>query len=155
MKLETIPHTLQGKNFSDDRGLVKFCNDFNPSEAGIKRIYEIHHKEKGFVRCWHGHKVESKYVTVSKGTFRVVLSKIIWEAGKHYLGKEKQTFFLSEDSPSYLFIPVGYYNGFQNITREGIIRFYSTTTLEESKDDDYRRGPDPWEAQIWSLTNYR
>jgi len=37
-----------------------------------------------------------------------------------------------------LFIPPNKYNGFQTLTYDAIIMFFSTVTMEEAKDDDFR-----------------
>ena len=50
----------------DDRGTVRFVNDFDFN--GVKRFYQVENHQKGFIRAWHGHKKESKYVYVSSGT---------------------------------------------------------------------------------------
>jgi dTDP-4-dehydrorhamnose 3,5-epimerase len=56
-------------------------------------------------------------------------------------------FVLSSQSPSVLYIPPGYANGFKNLEDETIIMFFSTSTLEESKGDDIRFEWDKW--NIW------
>jgi len=50
----------------DDRGSVRFVNDFN--FENVKRFYQVENHRKGFIRAWHGHKKEGKYVYVSSGT---------------------------------------------------------------------------------------
>jgi len=46
-----------------------------------------------------------------------------------------------------LCVPPGYANGFKTLEDNTIIMFYSTSTLEESKGDDYRFDWDKWD--IW------
>jgi len=112
----------------DDRGSVTFVNDFD--FKGVKRFYMVQNHEKGFVRAWHGHKKESKYVLVTRGTIRLILVDMETEAQEEYV--------LSDKKPQILYIPAGFYNGFQTLTDDAQVMFFSTTTLEESKDDDYR-----------------
>lgn len=50
----------------DDRGSVTFVNDFNFSD--VKRFYIVENHRVGFIRAWHGHEKEGKYVFVVKGT---------------------------------------------------------------------------------------
>ncbi len=58
----------------DGRGELLFCNDFNMSN--IKRFYQITNFKNPFVRAWHGHKFEDKYIIVSKGTALLAVVKI-------------------------------------------------------------------------------
>ena len=53
----------QGGLFSDDRGHLRFVNDFN--FEGVKRFYQVENHSKNFIRAWHGHEKEGKYVYVS------------------------------------------------------------------------------------------
>ena len=57
---------LKGDSFIDDRGKIKFVNLFNFS--GIKRFYQVENHNSGFIRAWHGHKFEEKFVYVAKGS---------------------------------------------------------------------------------------
>jgi dTDP-4-dehydrorhamnose 3,5-epimerase-like enzyme len=59
-------------------------------------------------------------------------------------------FTLSEKSPSVLFIPAGYANGFMSLTDDCKIIVFSTSTIEESLKDDFRfnaRYWDPWKVE--------
>ena len=120
---------LNGGIFVDDRGPLRFVNDFN--FEGVKRFYQVENFERGFIRAWHGHKYESKYVYVVKGS--------AWVAA---IDMEDTTaiekFVLSDKSPKILFIPAGKYNGFQTLEENTTIIFFSTSTIEESKGDDFR-----------------
>ena len=49
----------------DGRGELLFCNDFNMST--IKRFYQIKNFKNPFVRAWHGHKFEDKYIISREG----------------------------------------------------------------------------------------
>ena len=59
---------FEGKVFVDDRGSLRFFNDFNFQEARIKRFYQVENHEQGFIRAWHGHKIEGKYAYVPRGS---------------------------------------------------------------------------------------
>lgn len=120
---------LTGGVFVDDRGPLRFVNEFN--FEGVKRFYQVENHERGFIRAWHGHKKEGKYVYVAKGSAWI---------GTVDMDDEKQAerYVLSDKSPKVLFIPPGKYNGFQTLEEGTIILFFSTATTEESKGDDYR-----------------
>jgi dTDP-4-dehydrorhamnose 3,5-epimerase len=119
----------------DDRGSVTFCNDFDFKD--VKRFYMVSNHDKGFVRAWHGHKKEGKYAFVTKGAVKLAVVQMEGDTGA--------THILSATKPQILWIPPGYYNGFRTLTDDAQIIFFSTVTMEEAKDDDYRKPADTWE----------
>ena len=120
---------LNGGVFVDDRGPLRFVNDFN--FEGVKRFYQVENHERGFIRAWHGHKKEGKYVYVAKGS--------AWIGVVDMETFNNERYILSDKSPKVLFIPPGNYNGFQTLEEGTIILFFSTLTTEESKGDDFRK----------------
>ena len=138
----------------DDRGSVRFVNDFNFS--GVKRFYQVDNHKQGFIRAWHGHLGEGKYVYVAKGSALVgavemeVRESIEGVANDGLITPEGEVFkcVLSSQCPKVLWIPPGYANGFMNLTEDTIIQFFSTSTLEESLGDDIRFPYDRWD--IWN-----
>ncbi len=129
----------------DDRGLVGFVNDFN--FEGIKRFYWVSNHRSGFVRAWHAHRFEEKFVMVVQGSALIGAVEIDnWESPS----KESDVFkyVLTDQKPSVLRIPAGYANGFMSLTQDTKLIFYSTSTLEESHGDDIRFDAyywNPWE----------
>lgn len=121
----------------DDRGSVTFVNDFNFSD--VKRFYVVENHRVGFIRAWHGHQKEGKYVFVIKGTAVVGAVKLD--------SNDPQKYILSDRSPKILYIPPGYANGFKTLEEDTRIIFYSTSTLQESLGDDIRFPFDKWD--IW------
>ena len=51
----------------DDRGEITYCNSFNFLKNKIKRFYLIKNNNINFIRAWHGHKKEEKYLLVLHG----------------------------------------------------------------------------------------
>jgi len=121
---------INGGIFIDDRGPLRFVNDFNFND--VKRFYQVENHEKGFIRAWHGHKKEGKYVYVVKGTAMIRTIDIDNES-------RTEKYVLSDKQPKILFIPPGKYNGFQTLEEGTILFFFSTSTTEESEGDDYRQ----------------
>ena len=141
----TLPNLIQGAVTADDRGEVSFVNDF--AFDRVKRFYVVSNHRTGFVRAWHGHKHEEKYITVVSGAAVVCAVKIDnWE---HPSKKsEVHRYVLSAAKPGVLYIPKGYANGFMTLTRDTKLIFFSTASLEESLKDDTRfesRYWDPWQ----------
>jgi dTDP-4-dehydrorhamnose 3,5-epimerase len=128
---------LNGGIAVDDRGSVRFVNDFNFD--GVKRFYQVENHRRGFIRAWHGHKKEGKYVYVTSGS--VLLGVVNMET------EEVSKFVLTDKSPKILWIPPGYYNGFKSLEENTKIIFFSTSTLEESLGDDIREEHNKWD--IW------
>ena len=122
----------------DDRGKVTFVNEF---PEGIKRMYIVENFQKDFIRAWHGHKKEAKYVFVIKGAS--IVGTVDMES------EEVERFVLSDQKSQMLYIPPGYYNGFKTLTDDTVVGFLSTTTLEEAKEDDFRKDADTWD--IWEV----
>lgn len=142
--MENGPKLIKGGLAVDDRGVVSFVNDFNFQD--VKRFYAVENHKQGFIRAWHGHKNEGKYVLLSKGSALVCAVEIDnWENPSKNL--EVHRFILSDKNPSILFIPKGYANGFMSLSEDAKLIFFSTSTLEESLGDDFRfesRYWDPW-----------
>ena len=128
---------LNGGIAVDDRGSLRFVNDFDFKD--VKRFYQVENHRQGFIRAWHGHKKEGKYVYVVNGSALVGIVNMETE--------EINKFVLSDKQPKILWIPPGNYNGFKSLEENTQIIFFSTTTLEESKGDDIRQPYDKW--NIW------
>jgi dTDP-4-dehydrorhamnose 3,5-epimerase len=130
---------FEGRIIADDRGIVRFINDF--SFEGVKRFYQVENHRSGFIRAWHGHRFEGKYIYVVTGA---VLIGVV-ELDKENAIPEK--FVLSEEIPRILWIPPNNANGLMTLREDTRIIFYSTSTLEESMGDDIRFPYDKWD--IW------
>jgi len=140
--MDTEIKIMNGEIAVDDRGTVSFVNDFD--FEGVRRFYQLSNHDINYIRAWHGHMKEGKYVYVSKGSALV---------GVVNLGTEEiKKFVLSDKSPKILWIPPGNANGFMNLEQDTRILFFSTSTLEESLSDDVRFDYDKWD--IWDK-NYR
>lgn len=134
---------------TDDRGSVRFVNDFNFKD--VKRFYQVQNHQTGFIRAWHAHEKEAKYAYVAKGTallgaVPLDIMRDIKTKKDNYLKiepvilKDYRIFktVLSSNNPKVVFIPSGYANGFKSLEPDTIIQFFSTSTLQESLGDDIR-----------------
>lgn len=139
------PFIIDGDLSVDDRGELMFVNKFNMES--VKRFYVVSNHKQGFIRAWHAHKIESKYVFIVNGTALISTVQIDdWENPSSSLQVDK--FVLTSKKPSILYIPSGYANGFKTLSTYTKIIFFSTSTLKESIDDDYRFDAykwNPWE----------
>lgn len=130
---------LNGGVAVDDRGQLSFVNDFD--FKNVKRFYMVENHRKGFIRAWHGHDKEGKYVFVSSGAILIGAVNMKTE--------EIDRRILSCKKPQILYIPPGYANGFMNLQDSTKVLFFSTSTLEESMGDDIRFEWDKWD--IWNI----
>lgn len=145
-KLPVEPTIIEGGLAVDDRGQVSFINGFD--FAGVKRFYMVSNHAQGFVRAWHAHKKEAKYVLVVKGAAKIGAVEIDnWD--KPSKESKVYQYVLSEKNPKVLYIPSGYANGFMSLTSDTQIIFFSTSTLDESLGDDFRYDARYWD--IWSV----
>lgn len=132
----------QGGISVDDRGSVRFVNEFQ--FQNVKRFYQVENHKSGFIRAWHGHRLEGKYVYVLQGSILLGTVDMISEKINKYI--------LTDKNPKILWIPPGFYNGFKTLEESTKVMFFSTSTLEESLNDDIRFDFDKW--NIWE-ENYR
>ena len=114
----------------------------------MKRFYVVANHRQGFVRAWHAHRREAKYVTVVTGAAVVAAVRIDdWENPSREA--PVQRFVLTAEKPSVLFIPPGYANGFMSLTQDARLVFFSTSSVEESRGDDIRFDARHWD--VWTV----
>ena len=137
------PVLMAGGLAADDRGELGFVNDFR--FTGVQRFYTVANYRQGFIRAWHGHKREAKYVTAVSGAAVVGAVRVDnWDEPSRDLPVDR--FVLSALKPSVLFIPSGFANGFMSLTSDLKLMFFSTSSLEESQGDDFR-----FDARYWDI----
>ena len=142
-KQEEVVRLIEGGLAVDDRGTVSFINDFDFS--GIKRFYVVTNHRAGFVRAWHAHRHEAKYVTVLRGAAVIGAVKIDdWK--KPSRDAQVHRYVLSANKPSLVYVPAGYANGFMSLLEDTILVVFSTATVEESRRDDAR-----YDARYWDI----
>lgn len=137
------PSLIEGGLAVDDRGKVFFVNDF--SFDHVKRFYMVSNHHANFVRAWHAHRKEAKYVMVVDGSAIVAAVPIDnWEEPSKNVHIHR--YILSAENPGILYVPAGFANGFMTLTKNAKIMFFSTASLEESKGDDIR-----YDARYWDV----
>jgi len=140
------PRLIEGSLSVDDRGSVGFVNEFD--FRGVKRFYTVSNHAAGFVRAWHAHRREAKYVTVLRGAAVIGAVKIDdWENPSPEAFVHR--FVLSAFKPAVVFVPPGYANGFMSLTEDTLLAFFSTAAFEDSRQDDVRFDAHRWD--IWNV----
>jgi len=143
-------HLIPGGIAVDDRGALTFANDFN--FYGVKRFYQVQNFSTSTIRAFHGHLHEAKYIYVAKGS-AIVAAVELDDIESPSKNQKVNRFILSDKSPQILFIPPKYANGFRPLEEDTRILFFSTSSLEESKGDDYRFPVDYWGKEVWEVEN--
>jgi len=136
-----IPTIIKGGSFSDERGTMRFVNDFRFNE--VKRFYFIRHPDTKVIRAWQGHKSEKKYFYPISGSFVIAWVKIDdFENPADDLIPEYH--ILSANNGEILSIPKGYANGLKALEPDSEIMIFSDTSLEDSVKENIRYPADKW-----------
>jgi dTDP-4-dehydrorhamnose 3,5-epimerase-like enzyme len=142
------PYIIKGGVAVDDRGVVTFCNEFDMTP--IKRFYMLENHTEGFVRAWHGHLKEAKWVTVLSGTAIVGAVRVVIEEDLHsHLEKDYYRYVLHANG-DVLYIPPGYANGCKNLVDNTLVMHFSNMGLGEAEYDDFRFAADSVPG-IWTV----
>ncbi len=139
------PKIISGSRIFDNRGSVRFNN--NLSFDNIKRFYTVHNYNKNFIRAWHGHFKEEKFIGCIKGTFQVSAVKIDKKTKPNKKSKV-YSFVLNQSNNDFLYIPKGFANGSMSLEDNSELLIFSTSTLKESLNDDFRFKNDYWNPWI-------
>tara|TARA_B100000989_G_scaffold125526_1_gene93056 strand:- start:15377 stop:15799 length:423 start_codon:yes stop_codon:yes gene_type:complete len=129
------PLLYEGGVSFDQRGSVSYNNKLLLNK--VKRFYVVQNKKNNFVRAWHGHKNEAKYIMCIKGRLKVSAVKI-----KNFKKPNKKSkvysWIINEKKPSVVYIPPGHANGTKSLLKGTKIFVLSTLSLEKSLKDDFR-----------------
>lgn len=131
-KDKMIPEITQGGRHIDSRGTLFYNNDFDASV--IKRIYVIENGSTDFVRAWQGHKVEQRWFSVIKGSFRIQLIAIDhWDNPSKDL--DRLTFVINSEKLDVLHVPQGYVSSIQSLETNSKLLVLADYSLGEVKDE--------------------
>lgn len=135
------PGIICGGRFSDERGELKFVNDFDPQL--VKRFYTIKNDSLDTIRAWQGNRIESKYFHVVSGKFIICLVKIDnWDTPTDDLPVYE--YILSAEKSEILYVPAGYANGIKSLENNSNLLVFSSHSLAQAKRGSYRYEADKW-----------
>jgi dTDP-4-dehydrorhamnose 3,5-epimerase-like enzyme len=143
---EKSPEFVDGGVSFDDRGMLSFQNWLPFRFMKVRRFYMAENFSTKTIRAFHGHKVEEKFVFVVSGS--IIMNVFPMDTMDH-----PERFILSSKKPGLLIIPAGYANGFRALEPNTRVIFFSTTTLDEAKLDDYRFPYDKFGKEIWEAVS--
>ena len=129
---------ITGGHFTDQRGLLRFVNDFDMRQ--IRRMYLIE-PTFGQIRAWQGHKKEQKWFFVLEGSF------LIQTVSMHEQHVRSKMIVLAVDN-TVIHIASGNYNGFEALAEGSKMLVFSDNTIDEASSDDFRMSLDElaWNA---------
>ncbi len=137
---------LEGGIAEDKRGSVSFVNAF--TFKNVKRFYRIQNSLENPIRAFHGHMKEAKYFYVASGSI-ILCAVPLDNPNKPSKETKVQKYVLSAKKPTVLYIPPGYANGFKSLEPQTIVIVFSTASLQESLDDDFRYPANYWGEKLW------
>lgn len=145
-----IPTITEGNSHKDNRGILFFNNDFDASL--IKRMYLTENHSTDFVRGWQGHKIEQRWFTAVKGSFRIQLIAIDdWDNPSKEL--ERYTFIVADKKLDVLHIPMGYVTSIQALEENSRLLVMADYFLGEIQDE-YRFEIDYFSSQQSTIGIY-
>ncbi len=147
--MENMPEILRGGVAVDDRGTLSYLNV--APLANYVRMYLVENFTTDTIRAFHGHKLEEKAALVVSGSAIVVVAKLDANGGLEAESDERHV--LSARIPALLRIPAGYANGFRALEPNTKILFFSSTTIEQAKTDDYRFTWDYFGKEVWEVAS--
>jgi len=125
---------IQGGEASDQRGSIRFVNDFDMTE--VKRFYIIENGDSNIIRGWRGHKMEKRWFYVLSGQFKLSLVKIDnWANPNQDLPVE--TMLISAIDQQVVVVPEGYATAFQAVESSSKLMVFANYGIENAKNDDY------------------
>lgn len=129
-----IPKRIPGGSHSDIRGTLTFNNDFDATS--IKRMYTIENADVHFIRGWQGHKIEQRWFSAIKGTFKIqILSIAYFEKGLKDL--QPYCFVLKADLMDILHVPAGFVSSVQALEEGAKLLVLADYKVGEV-DDEFR-----------------
>lgn len=142
------PKIITGNRIFDNRGSVRFNNNIN--FKNIKRFYTVHNYQKNFIRAWHGHFKEEKFIGCIRGTFQVSAVKID-RKDKPNKKNKVFSFILNQSNNDFVHIPKGFANGSMSLEDNSELLIFSTFTVKDSLKDDFRYDYLYWNP--WSINH--
>ena len=120
------PVLIQGGSHTDDRGALRFCNDFDMS--AVKRFYTISNSSEQPVRGWIGHKKETKWFFPLRGRTEIEIESF----------NRVERVEMDAERPCVLKVPPR--NWFK-IVQDGNaeVMVFSDCKVGEFENDDFRR----------------
>ena len=134
--------TIQGGIAEDERGHIRFVNEFDMSL--VKRFYVIKNRDTELVRGWRAHRIEHRWFYILSGSFALSLVEIDnWESPNPDLIVKR--YELSAVDRNVVSVPAGYGTAFQALEPDSELLVFADYPISHAKHDDY----------TWPLTYFQ
>ncbi|WP_156305385.1 WxcM-like domain-containing protein [Sphingobacterium endophyticum] len=125
---------IQGGIAKDQRGQIRFVNDFDMKE--VKRFYIIKNSDLELVRGWRAHRIEQRWFYVLSGCFSLGIVKIDdWNNTSRDL--EIEEIILDSNQNSLIHVPSGYGTAFKALTPNSELLVFADHYIDHADLDDY------------------
>ncbi|GEM62173.1 sugar epimerase [Sphingobacterium faecium NBRC 15299] len=126
--------SIQGGIAQDERGGIRFVNDFDMTP--IKRFYIIKNVDTTLIRGWRGHRIEQRWFYALSGSFSVDIVKIDdWENASPNL--EVKNFVLNATDLQVLYISAGYATAIRALEEGSELLVHSDYPVSHASEDNY------------------
>jgi dTDP-4-dehydrorhamnose 3,5-epimerase-like enzyme len=128
------PSLISGGIATDQRGHIRFVNDFDMSQ--VKRFYIIENADTELIRGWRAHRTEQRWFYVIKGSFSLQTIKIDdWTSPSRDLPVAYQELHATDQHV--LHMPTGYGTAFKALEPGSQLLVYADFPIDHAKEDDY------------------
>ncbi len=128
------PTIISGASHRDQRGTLRYNNDFNSSM--VKRIYLVENSAEQPVRGWQGHRIEQRWFLATCGAFEIYTVAVDnWEQPSVDLPYCK--YFIDQQKLDVLHIPSGYITAIRSLD-PGSTLIAMSDHLSGAVKDEYR-----------------
>lgn len=126
--------TIQGGIAQDERGGIRFVNDFDMT--AIKRFYIIKNADTKLIRGWRGHRIEQRWFYALSGSFSIDIVKIDnWEHPSADL--KVKNFILNAADSKVLYISAGYATAIRALKEGSELLVHSDYPLSHAPEDNH------------------
>lgn len=125
---------IQGGVAKDQRGQIRFVNDFDMSL--VKRFYIITNADVDLIRGWRAHRIEQRWFYVLSGSFCVDIVRIDnWDIASKDLEVHKVE--IQADDQKMLHLTPGYATAFQALEENSELLVFADYGIDHTTKDDY------------------
>lgn len=125
---------IQGGVAKDQRGQIRFVNDFDMSL--VKRFYIIKNADVDLIRGWRAHRIEQRWFYVLSGSFSVDIVQIDnWDIASKDLEVHKVE--IKADDQKILHLTPGYATAFQALEENSELLVFADYGIDHATKDDY------------------
>ena len=125
---------IQGGIAKDQRGQIRFVNDFNMGE--VKRFYLIKNSDLNLIRGWRAHRIEKRWFYILSGSFLINIVKIDnWESPSVNLKVEK--ILMNSIENKMIYLPPGYGTAIKALEPESEVLVFADHNLDHADLDNY------------------